>query len=182
MIKIEPIEITALKKISNANILTKLALHKWFFQFGQHLKRSAIKEVRRKPRHGVRRLVRNPISGVRFWHTASTAGETPANMFGNYQKGLGFKIAGSQMVFGDTVSYARALELGTKGNRANQVVTNRKRILGSFKSTGGIPTPNSAGKSGGISPRPGLALAIAANERNAARDAKHNIEISLGTD
>lgn len=183
MIHIESLNDKEIANLINMNESTKDGIHQWFYKLGAHLSRSVLLEIRRIPRYGKKRIVKNPVTGLVFEHTASVPGETAANMFGNYAKGIAFKVSGSEMLFGDTVKYARDLELGTKGKKASSVVSNRKRILGSFRSSGGIPKSGESfarGEPGGIAPRPGLSIAIASNERNAYRDAVIAVEMAAG--
>ncbi len=169
MIKIDKVDTDTLVDLTKVNSKVSEAIHVWFYRVGADLVRSAFREILRVPRHGRQYLVKNPVTGLVFNHTASVPGETAANMFGGYVKGLGYKVmGGNQMLFGDTVSYAAFLELGTGSNAVGLVRANRKRRVGA-----------SIKEKTGMSPRPGLAIAISAIERNAYRDAQLQIKIKL---
>lgn len=178
MIKIDKIDTDALINLKKSSVHVQAAIHVWFYRLGAHLFRSAFKEIKRVPRHGQKYRVKHPLGGLVINHTASVPGETAANLFGGYARGLGYKVVGgNQMLFGDTAPYAAWLELGTGSKAVSSVHTNRQRILGSFGSGGGI-TPTLKGKTG-MAARPGLAISIAANERNAFRDAVTEVKVRL---
>ena len=169
MVKIDKIDTDALIDLQKANPRVREAIRVWFYKLGADLTRTAFKESSRVPRQGRRYRVKNPVTGVSFNHTASRPGESPADMFGVYSKGLGFKVTGgNQMVFGDTAPYAAFLELGTGSQAVGIVRANRKKIAGA-----------SAPEKSGMSPRPGLGIAIESNGRHAYRDALVQIKIKL---
>lgn len=114
-IKADPRNRKVFVNISNIRNATSRGLRQGFFQFGNDLKRTASKQILKKPKGGrVYRIKR----GTRIInHRASAPGESPANLTGKYRKSIGFQIRGaSQMLFGagsSTVPYAKWLERGT---------------------------------------------------------------------
>ena len=69
------------------------------------------------------------VRGRRVRHRASAPGESPANLSGNLQRSIGFKVIGfNQLIFGADTEYAGFLEKGTKrmGKRPYLIVAIEK--------------------------------------------------------
>ena len=102
--------------------LSREAIRKGFYFIGRELREEAKRSIINGPKSG--RLYR--IKGRKNLHRASAPGESPANLFGNLQKSIGYIVKGSDsMEFGaggesgklhglarKDVKYARRLELG----------------------------------------------------------------------
>ena len=98
----------------------KSGLHRGFDRLGRINVKQARLFIRKPPKTGL--LYR--IKGRKRLHRASKAGESPANLFGNLARSIGFQINGMQMQFatyGDErgeavqsggVSYGGRLEIG----------------------------------------------------------------------
>ena len=68
-------------------------------------------------------------------HRASAAGETPANITGNYRKSFGFNVnqgTNPQVVIGNSAEYAGYLELGTKATSKRRRMKARPGLLNSI--------------------------------------------------
>jgi len=110
--------------------MTERSIRHGFFDLGQDLKRSANKEILRKPKGGRVYIVRSRSSGRRRRHVASAPGETHANMFGDLRRSLGWIVRGaSQMEFGygvdrDAPDHAPWVENGTKNMAARPSLKN----------------------------------------------------------
>lgn len=96
--------------------MTRRGIRQGFFKLGADLKKTANKQILKKPKSGRTYLVRR--GKTRRRHTASATGESPANLSGNYRRSINFKIIGStRLIFGagkNGVEYAKFLEEGTK--------------------------------------------------------------------
>lgn len=101
--------------ISNIDNVTRRGLRQGLFQYGHDLKRTASKQILKKPKGG--RTYRVKRGSRTINHRASAPGESPANLTGKYRRSIGFKIRGAlQMLFGagnSSVPYAKWLERGT---------------------------------------------------------------------
>ena len=127
---------TAFRHIIGADDLARHAIRKWLYDTGKDLMASFNKAVLAKPRAG-REYISRDRRGRRRRHTASRAGESPANRTGFYRKSADFVVRGHQeLLFGVEAEYGAFLELGTKrmaarpglGNavRASERNTNRR--------------------------------------------------------
>jgi len=71
-------------------------------------------------------------------HTASAAGETPANITGNYRRSFGFVVnQGSDpaLVIGNTAEYSGFLELGTRATAKRRRMKPRPGLLNSINAS-----------------------------------------------
>ena len=102
-------------QISELLSTNKAAIRKAFYYIGKDLVATAKAEIMKRPKHGI--TYRIAKGGRIISHTASAAGEAPANLTGFLKNGLDFEVQGSdEMTFGvkDKVHYAAYLELGTR--------------------------------------------------------------------
>ncbi len=84
----------------DVELLTRRSIRHGWFALGADLKRTANKEILRKPKSGRVYYVRGP-SGRRRRHVASAPGETHANLSGALRKSLSWKVRGHhQLEFG----------------------------------------------------------------------------------
>ena len=113
-------------RIKNLDAATDRGIRQGFFRLGARLKAELQKEV----------LVKNKTGRVyrrgRRRHRSSGAGQTPANLTGNYRKNIGFQIRGAtQMQFGihDGAPYAVFLEEGTSKMEARPGLGNAVKAV-----------------------------------------------------
>lgn len=93
---------------------TRRGIRQFWFALGKALLKSFNRSVLARPRAG---RVYQSRRGRR--HTASLAGESPANRTGVYRKSAGFQLRGAmEMQFGAAAEYAGFLENGTSRMRA----------------------------------------------------------------
>lgn len=118
-IKFNPANKEVFIQIANLANINKEAIRKAFYYVGKDLVATAKTDIMKKPKHGI--TYRVSKNGRMVMHTASKAGEAPANLRGNLKKGLDYEVQGSdEMTFGvrDTVEYAGYLEDGTSKMKA----------------------------------------------------------------
>ena len=120
---------------------TRRGIRQGFFQLGSELKKTANRQILKKPKSGRTYLIRR--GKTRRRHVASAAGESPANISGEYRRSINFKLIGStKLIFGagnSDVPYADFLETGTKnmesrpglGNAVKSVQRNARRYFSS---------------------------------------------------
>lgn len=105
-----------LLKIANLSKMTRAGIRQGFFRLGNDLKKTASKQILKKPKSGRVYLIRR--GKITRRHVASAPYESPANLSGDYRKTIDYKIVGtSRLIFGagsSKVKYAKYLELGTK--------------------------------------------------------------------
>jgi len=122
--------------ISNILGNTRRSIRQGFFKLGHDLKRTASKEILRKPKSGRTYFIRTRSGRLRR-HVASAPGETHANITGAVRRSIGFQIHGSlSMDFGygvkpntrgpGRVALDRGewLEFGTSGMKARPSLLN----------------------------------------------------------
>ena len=91
---------------------TRMGIRRFWFALGKSLSKSFNKSVMEKPRTG--RVYKVRRGRVTRKHTASSPGETAANLSGNYRKSIGYQLRGAmEMQFGNSAEYAGFLENGT---------------------------------------------------------------------
>lgn len=109
---------SAVLQAKNLGKISQKSLKNALFKIGNYFKEYAEKDLLYKPKSGKKYKVK--IDGVIMAHTASKAGEPPANMTGRLKNSLAFNVTGSNEIrFGaggedSGVIYAKFLELGTK--------------------------------------------------------------------
>lgn len=114
--------------------LTRRSIRHGWFELGADLKRTANREILRKPKSGRTYYVSGP-SGRRRRHVASAPGETHANLSGELRKSLSWKVRGyTQLEFGYGVDDSGAgkqdaplwalIEFGTKRIKARPSLQN----------------------------------------------------------
>jgi len=100
-------------EIGNLNKISKEAIKRAFFTFGNDLVRETRRLITEPPKTG--RIYRIRRRGRIVNHRASAPGEAPANLSGRLRRSTNFKVRGSlQMEIGENTPYAGFLELGTK--------------------------------------------------------------------
>jgi len=93
---------------------THFGIEKAFWQSGKDITAEFSKQVLAKTKTGRLYIIRKRK------HRASAAGETPANITGNYRKSIGFIVnqgTTPQLTIGNSAEYAGFLELGTSRMR-----------------------------------------------------------------
>ncbi len=102
-------------QISDLDNRTQRGIRQGFFRLGARFKQELNKQVLEKNKTG-RTYIRRDRAGRRRRHVASAAGQTPANMKGNYRRNIGFQLRGAQLEVGirEGAPYAKFLEEGTK--------------------------------------------------------------------
>ncbi len=103
-------------QIDDLDNRTQRGIRQGFFRLGARFKQELNKKVLEKNKRG-RTYIRRDRAGRRRRHIASAAGQTPANMTGNYRRNIGFQIRGSQQLevgIREGAPYAKWLEEGTK--------------------------------------------------------------------
>jgi len=100
--------------LENVDANTKTGARHGLYQLGKKLRHDVNKDILRKPRSG-----KVYASRGRGRHTASIAGEAPANWTGNLRKSLDWNVNGWEtMKFGYKAEYGKYLEEGTKNMEA----------------------------------------------------------------
>ena len=127
MIEEDPNNREVFLSLDNIDENTRRGIRQGFFRLGRLLQTNLRKEVMKKNKTG--RIYTNgrTKTGRQRRHRASGAGQTPANMSGNYRRNIGYQIRGSEnMEFGirDGAEYAHWLEDGTKKMAARPGVGN----------------------------------------------------------
>lgn len=119
---------------STLPLRTKIKVHRILFSQVKNLRTEFKKEVLHGEKTG--RIYRIRKGNQIVDHQASAPGETPAEITGNYRKSVGTIVRLSEIEFGNTAVYARALELGdTKINLLprpglfNAIVASQRDIL-----------------------------------------------------
>lgn len=110
-------------QLSEIDDRSRMGIRRFWFSLGKTLTKSFNREVLRKPRSGKVYKVRRGRSTRK--HTASSPGETAANLSGNYRKAIGYQLRGSsEMNFGNDAEYAGFLENGTSKMKARPGLKN----------------------------------------------------------
>ncbi len=110
---------TVLLTLKNAENIARESVTRAWFEIGADLKRTASREILRKPKAGIT-YFRVDKLGRRRRHVASAPGETHANMTGALRRSIGWKVQGDELAFGygasrdDVPEYAPYLEFGTR--------------------------------------------------------------------
>lgn len=111
--------------IRNLREMTVRGIRQGFFRLGSALKVELNAEVLKKDKKGRVYIVRTRGGqrgiGKKRRHRSSAAGQTPANLTGNYRRSIGYQIHGSdKLEFGirEEAPYAKFLESGTSRMQA----------------------------------------------------------------
>lgn len=103
-------------QIDDLDNRTQRGIRQGFFRLGARFKQELNKQVLEKNKTG-RTYIRRDRAGRRRRHVASAAGQTPANMTGNYRRNIGFQLRGAQQLevgIREGAPYAKFLEEGTR--------------------------------------------------------------------
>lgn len=122
-----PMNQRAFVQLGDLEDRTRRGIRRFWFFLGKTLVKSFNTSVLKKPRSG-RVYTRRIKGGARRRHVASRAGETAANLTGNYRRSIGYKIRGvEEMTFGNRAEYAGFLENGTSRMAARPGLGNAVR-------------------------------------------------------
>lgn len=103
----------AFESAANIEANTVFGIERGLFRLGKDLVQSFNAETKKR-KSG--KLYRVPGRSRRV--RASSAGQSPAVRTGEYKRGVGYKISGTTMRFGDSAPHAGYLETGTSRMKA----------------------------------------------------------------
>jgi hypothetical protein len=100
-----------LDKLKNLGSDARLGIEKGFEELGSSLVRTGENQALNEPKFG--REYSFKINGVKKLHRASSAGQSPALLTGNYFENFKYENRGNELEFGNDAEYSGYLEDGT---------------------------------------------------------------------